>query len=109
MRGYWWVVILIVVGSVTGLTYYSRTVGGRYVIDTIKIKSPVVGPLFQKIYMARFARNLSTLIAGGIPIVKALDAVADIVGNVGYIEIIIKSATHGGKWKRMPSPLQDPS
>src|SRR5258708_472197 len=105
MRGYWWVVILIVVGSVTGLTYYSRTVGGRYVIDTIKIKSPVVGPLFQKIYMARFARNLSTLIAGGIPIVKALDAVADIVGNVVYKEIIINASTQVRNGKSIASAL----
>src|SRR4029077_2465341 len=70
LQGFWWLVILLLFGSIGAFIGYSRTVGGRYVIDSVKIKLPVVGNLFQKIYMARFARNLATLIAGGIPIVK---------------------------------------
>lgn len=105
MRGYWWLVLIILGGLGSGLTFYSRTTGGKYVFDTIKIKAPVIGTLFQKIYMARFARNLSTLIAGGIPIVKALDAVADIVGNEVYKEIIINASTQVRNGKSIASAL----
>ncbi|MBX4191542.1 MAG: type II secretion system F family protein [Candidatus Doudnabacteria bacterium] len=105
MKGYWWLVLVGTIGSVMGFSFYSKTVGGKYVIDTVKIKSPVIGTLFQKIYMARFARNLSTLIAGGIPIVKALDSVADIVGNEVYKEIILGASTQVRNGKSIASAL----
>jgi type IV pilus assembly protein PilC len=105
LQGYWWAVIILTIGTVVGLGFYAKTVGGKYVIDTIKIKSPVFGKLFVKIYMARFARNLSTLIAGGIPIVKALDSVADIVNNVIYKEIILDASTQVRNGKSIASAL----
>jgi type IV pilus assembly protein PilC len=55
--------------------------------------------------MTRFARNLATLIAGGIPIVKALESVADIVGNKVYRGIIIDSAQQVRNGKSIASVL----
>jgi type IV pilus assembly protein PilC len=55
------------------------------------IRLPVFGPLFQKIYLVRFARSLSTLLIGGIPLTSALRIVADVVGNVVYKNIILQS------------------
>jgi type II secretory pathway component PulF len=49
------------VGGISGLRIYSQTFGGRYAMDYLKIKTPFVGGIFQKIYMARFSRNLATL------------------------------------------------
>ena len=46
----------------------------------MKIRLPIIGDIFQKIYLARFARNLSTLVIGGIPIIKALLIVAEMPG-----------------------------
>jgi type IV pilus assembly protein PilC len=43
------------------------------------------------IYLARFAENLSTLISSGLPIVQALEIVGDIIGNVSYKEVIIRT------------------
>ncbi len=105
MQTFWWLVLILMIGGGFGLNFYAGTEGGRYVMDTIKIKAPIAGKLFQKIYMARFARNLSTLIAGGIPIVKALDAVADIVGNVVYKEIILDASTQVKNGKSIASAL----
>lgn len=92
LQNYWWLVFLVMIGAAVGYRFYSVTASGRYVIDLLKIKVPVFGKLFQKVYMARFARNLSTLVAGGIPIVKALEAVADIVGNTIYRDIILEAS-----------------
>jgi type IV pilus assembly protein PilC len=66
--------------------------GGKYAIDYLKVKIPFIGGIFQKIYMARFSRNLATLVAGGIPIVKALESVADIIGNQIYHDVIMDAA-----------------
>ncbi len=54
----------------------------RNVVDPAKLKAPVFGPLFQKIALARFARNLGTMLKSGVPILQSLDIVADTTGNV---------------------------
>ncbi|MBS3941949.1 MAG: type II secretion system F family protein [Actinobacteria bacterium] len=54
---------------------------GRYLLDVIKLKLPVFGPLFHKIALTRFARNLSTLLAAGVPILQALEITAETVNN----------------------------
>lgn len=88
-QNYWWLLIGIVVGIVIGFRWYKSTPSGGYIIDKLKIRLPIFGKLYLRIYMSRFTRNLSTLLGGGIPIVKALETVADIVGNKVYKEIIL--------------------
>jgi type IV pilus assembly protein PilC len=56
--------------------------GVRNVIDPLKLKIPVFGSLFQKIALARFCRNLGTMLQSGVPILQSLDIVADTSGNV---------------------------
>jgi type IV pilus assembly protein PilC len=53
----------------------------RRTVDPWKLKVPVFGMLFQKVAIARFARNLGTMIRSGVPILQALDIVADTTGN----------------------------
>jgi type IV pilus assembly protein PilC len=54
----------------------------RAVVDPLKLKLPVFGKLFAKIALARFARNLSTLLSSGVPILLALDVVSETTGSV---------------------------
>lgn len=61
----------------------------RNVLDPIKLKIPVFGSLFQKIALARFTRNLGTMLRAGVPILQSLDIVADTSGNV-----VIARAAH---------------
>jgi type IV pilus assembly protein PilC len=56
--------------------------GFRNVVDPIKLKLPVFGPLFQKVALGRFARNLGTMMHSGVPILQSLDIVAETTGNV---------------------------
>jgi type II secretory pathway component PulF len=107
LQGFWWLVILIVIGGGIGLRFYSQTFGGRYAVDYIKIKTPFISGIFQKIYMARFSRNLSTLVSGGIPIVKALESVADIIGNQIYHDIIMDTAQQVRNGKSIAIALVD--
>ena len=92
IQKYWALFILLGAGSLIGFQVYIRSSGGRIVWDTVKLKMPVFGKLLRNIYMDRFARNLSTLVAGGIPIVQALHTIADIVGNSVYKTIILEAA-----------------
>jgi type IV pilus assembly protein PilC len=54
----------------------------RAVVDPVKLKLPVFGPLFQKIALSRFSRNLGAMTAAGVPILQALDIVGGTTGNV---------------------------
>ena len=85
---FWWLVILIFGLIFIGVKYFISTQNGRRGWDRLKIHLPVVGDIFQKIYLARFSRNLSTLIMGGIPIIKAMQIIADLINNVIYKQIV---------------------
>ncbi len=91
LRGYWWLGILIIIGIVVGIMYALKTPAGQDYWDKIKLKLPIFGNIFKKIYLARFSENLSTLIKGGIPIIQSLTITADVVGNAVYKAIILKA------------------
>jgi len=77
---------LAVAGAVAaGLTLFTaavRTAWGRLAFDRLKLGLPILGPLFRKISISRFARTLGTLISNGVPILQALSIVKETVGNV---------------------------
>ena len=54
----------------------------RDTLDPLKLKLPVFGQLFRKIALARFARNLGTMMSSGVPILQSLDIVSQTTGNV---------------------------
>lgn len=56
--------------------------------DRYVLKLPVVGPLVTKIVVSRFCRTLSTLLAGGVPLLQALEAVKRVVGNAAVVQSV---------------------
>jgi type IV pilus assembly protein PilC len=84
-------VTYIVIPTALWFTYkrIRATEKGRFTLDVLKLKLPVFGPLFHKIALTRFARNLSTLLAAGVPILQALEITADTV-NSGPIALAVK-------------------
>jgi type IV pilus assembly protein PilC len=75
------IVVLLIVAAVVWKKV-KRTDRVRNVVDPLKLKIPVFGPLFQKIALSRFTRNFGTLLHAGVPILQSLDIVADTSGNV---------------------------
>ena len=78
---FWYLFIIIVVGLVVGFIVYKETPSGRTLIDSLKLKIPVVKDTNVKIITSRFTRTLSTLMASGIPLIQSLEVVSRIVGN----------------------------
>ena len=79
------IIVPLVVGVIAGLAVWKRVKhkrGVRDVVDPLKLKLPVFGELFRKIALARFARNLGTMMKSGVPILQSLDIVAETTGNV---------------------------
>jgi len=96
---FWWAVLLFVVIAGIFTTRWAHTLGGKQVVDKIKMRAWPVGPLFMKLYMARFARTGQTLVASGVPLIQMLEITGDAVSNV-HIERSIGKAIEkvkGGK------------
>ncbi len=75
------IIILLVIGMVVwGRVKHTARV--RNFVDPLKLKMPVFGNLFRKIALARFCRNLGTMLTSGVPILQSLDIVADTSGNI---------------------------
>ena len=88
---FWWLIILIVLGAVIGMTVYVRTPAGRYVTHYVMLKLPVFGKLFTYVSLVRFSRSLGTILVGGITIPMGLRVVRDIVGNAVYEDVITQT------------------
>ncbi|MCK4248184.1 MAG: type II secretion system F family protein [Candidatus Omnitrophica bacterium] len=61
--------------------YYIKTPVGRINFDKLKLRMPVLGGLHRKTVLARFARTLGTLAAGGVPILQSLDITREVLDN----------------------------
>ncbi len=96
---YWYFFIAATIFIIFALSRYARTGPGKLVVDRVKMKSWPVGPLFMKLYMARFSRTGTTLIASGIPLIQMLEIVGKAINNV-HVEKSIHQAIEkvkGGK------------
>lgn len=80
--------VLYVIGGIIMLILlvriWSRTRIGRYFLDSMKLRLPIFGKLFQKVILARFTRSLASLLASGVSIITSLKIVSRVSGNLLY-------------------------
>jgi general secretion pathway protein F len=81
-RSWWWAIGLATVAFAVGFRALVKTRRGRATYDRVVLKLPVIGKTVRLLAIARFARTLSTLLSGGLPIVRALDTAKDVTDNV---------------------------
>src|SRR3989344_2551302 len=92
-------IIILFIGGIIMIWRWAQTQQGKYFFHRAQLMIPIVGGLYQKLYMARLTDNLKTLISSGIPIMRALSISGDIVGNVVYQRAVlaaIESVKYGG-------------
>lgn len=95
----WWIVVIILALGAFFTTRWARTLGGKRVIDKWKMHAWPIGGLFMKMYMARFARTGTTLVASGVPLLQVLQITGNAINNVHIEESITRAAdkVKGGK------------
>jgi type IV pilus assembly protein PilC len=81
VRTYWWMVLGVTIAGLWFFRRYKKTPEGRLRVDQLKLKTPVFGPLFHKVALARFASTFGMLLKSGVPILQAMDIVKDTVNN----------------------------
>jgi general secretion pathway protein F len=93
LASYWWVLVVITVGSIYGLRHWMKTPRGHLAWDQWKLRVVLLGDLVRKTEVATLARTLGTLLRSGVPMLQALTIVRQIVGNqvisraVGDVEV----------------------
>ncbi len=100
LKGYWFIIFPLLGLFVWGLNKLKQTEQGRRAWDRVKLKLPMkLGPVVQKIALARFSRTLSTLVSSGVPILQAIDITGKTSGNyvIEHSMIDVKESVRSGE------------
>lgn len=82
LKGYWFIIFPVLILIVWGFLRLKKTEQGRRTWDRTKLKLPMkLGPVIQKIAVARFSRTLATLVGAGVPILQAIEITGRTSGN----------------------------
>ena len=81
--GYWWILVILVIGAVIFAKYYLSSEGGRDFYSRVQINLPGFKKVTSDIYMARFCRTIEMLFESGVPMIEAINTTANVMIN-GY-------------------------
>ncbi len=96
----WWLAILFILAVFAFvIADYLQTKEGKIVFDEFRVRVPVVGELYKKLYVARFAESAAVLIRGGIPIAQALEISGHTIGSIIYRDALheVAESVRGGQ------------
>jgi type IV pilus assembly protein PilC len=105
VRAYWWLALIIGIGSYIGYKQYAKTTKGRYNIDKLMLKAPIFGDLSLKLSVSRFARTFGTLIASGVPMMRSLEIVGETSGNSVLAEAVANARISIREGAKISQPL----
>lgn len=96
---FWWLAIMVVGIAVYFFVQFLKTENGIKFADTFKVKVPLFGKLFQKLYMARFARTGQTLLSTGVSMLDMMKVTSRAINNTLVEAAILRAANkvQGGK------------
>jgi type IV pilus assembly protein PilC len=80
--------------------------GGKFAVDLVKLKIPILGSILSKTSIARFTRTLGTLISAGVPILDALNITKETCGNEVYSRALVKVHDAIREGESMADPLR---
>ncbi len=103
--GYWYLVLLIILGFAVWFRYFIISPEGFKFYSKVLIKTPVIKELFVDVYMTRFTKTLGMLTQAGVPIIEAVKLVGYVVNNAIYMRIINDVAYQLERGVPMSSPL----
>jgi type IV pilus assembly protein PilC len=95
------------VGAVFGVLAWYRTEKGRFILDSVLLKLPLIGILLRKIAVARFTRTLGTLISSGVPILEGLEITARSSGNAIVERALMQTRKALEAGRTLADPLKE--
>jgi type IV pilus assembly protein PilC len=104
---FWWFFFVALIGLVIGVKQIRKDPRGRYYLDLLLLKLPILGILLRKIAVARFTRTLGTLITSGVPILEGLSITARTSGNAVLEEALMKVRKAIEEGRTIVDPLRE--
>ena len=92
IKNFWYIIVPVIIGVVMAVKSYAATSSGKHLFGKIQLKIPAIRNLVVKSACSQMARTLSTLLAAGVPLVEAVDIVAETMSNIWFKEAL-KEAT----------------
>ena len=105
LAGYGWILLIAFVALVIFIIYYFTTKEGKKTYDQLSLKIPFISGFLKKIFLIRFAENVSTLIGAGLSINNALRITRDTVDNFVYKEILTETEARVSEGEKISSVL----
>ena len=105
VKKYWYVFIFLTFVAVFLFKRYKKTEKGRANLDAIKLKIPIFGTLFHKTALSRFSSTAGMLLRSGVPILQALDIVADTVNNAVMSRAVVDVQASVREGESIAKPL----
>jgi type IV pilus assembly protein PilC len=102
-----WLFLIVLGGIGYAIRQYYATEGGRFVIDALLLKAPILGGVLRKVAVARFCRTLSTLLSSGVPILDGLDITARTAGNAIIEKAILTTRSGIERGETVSGPLKE--
>ena len=106
-RKYFLVGVVGIVLLVMGIRWYYKQENGRRRIDSLLLRTPILGDLIRKVAVARFARTLGTMVSSGVPILESMDIVAKSAGNKIIEEAVVRARASISEGKTIADPLAE--
>ena len=102
----WWLIAAVFVGLVFAFKRWKATEAGRRQWDALKLRFPIFGKLTQKVSISRFARTFSVLSRTGVPVLQALDIVAQTAGNSVVSDAVLDVQASVKRGESLSAPLE---
>lgn len=106
MAKFWYLIFMALGAGVWLFNRWRKTSLGQHTTDKMVLRIPIIGTLITKVILTQMIRTLSMLIAAGVPIIEALEIVADIAGNVIFSESMQLAAKGVEKGLPLTSSLE---
>ena len=103
---FWWLIIVVFSIGIYFLVQYIKTESGIKFKDTLKLTIPIVGPMFKKLYMARFTRTAQTLLSTGVSMLDMLRITSTSINNSILEKSIMRAAEKVKGGKALSAALQ---
>lgn len=106
IKTFWYLLLLLTGLAIYFLNKFRNSVPGRIMLDSLKLRLPIINSTTRKITTSRFTRTLSILLISGIPLIQALEMVSKVVGNVIVEEGIMSSIDEIRKGTSLSVPIK---
>jgi type IV pilus assembly protein PilC len=106
MKHQWYIIVATPIAGYYGFKKYYATKDGERNVDRLLLKMPIFGIMLKKTAVARFTSTLGTLLKSGVPIMQALETVAQTAGNVVIAEAVLATRESIREGGHLSDPLK---